>query len=196
MNKDNDIKVLLIYGSTREGRFCDTIAGWACGEIESRNGLRLDVLDPARHEPRDELRDRLRNGPDVAKLTARIAWADAFVVVTPEYNHGYPASLKQLIDSAYDEWQAKPVGFVSYGGMSGGIRAVEQLRQVFAELHAVTVRDSVSFINAWNQFDAQGSLSAPERAQRSMHAMLTQLQWWAHALRDARSMKPYSEVTA
>ncbi len=72
-----------------------------------------------------------------------MAEADAFLVVTPEYNHGYPAALKELIDSVYEPWHAKPVAFVSYGGASGGIRAVEQLRQVFAELHAVTLRDGV-----------------------------------------------------
>ncbi len=67
------------------------------------------------------------------------------VVVTPEYNHGYPASLKQAIDIPHAEWQRKAVGFVSYGGLAGGMRAVEQLRQVFAELHCTTVRETVSF---------------------------------------------------
>jgi hypothetical protein len=71
--------------------------------------------------------------------------ADAFVVVTPEYNHSYPASLKHAIDMAHGEWNTKPVAFVSYGGISGGLRAVEALRLVFAELHATTIRDTVSF---------------------------------------------------
>ena len=65
------------------------------------------------------------------------------MVVTPEYNHSFPASLKQAIDYAYDEWQAKPVGFVSYGCGSAGLHAVDQLRTVFTALHAVTVRDGV-----------------------------------------------------
>ncbi len=69
-----------------------------------------------------------------------------FVVVTPEYNHSFPGPLKAAIDRHVTPWQAKPVGFVSYGGISGGLRAVEHLRQVFAELHAVTVRETVSFI--------------------------------------------------
>ena len=85
-------------------------------------------------------------------MTPRLAAADAFVVVTPEYNHSYPAPVKTLIDWHFTEWQAKPVGFVSYGGMSGGLRAVEHLRGVFAELHAVTVRDTVSFHGAWDRF--------------------------------------------
>ena len=121
----------------------------------------------------------------------RLGQADAFVVVTPEYNHGYTAPLKALIDSNGIEWHAKPVAFVSYGGASGGLRAVEQLRLVFAELHAVTIRDSVSFAGAWEQFDAAGALLNPERAQRSMETLLERLQWWAVALRNARAAVPY-----
>jgi NAD(P)H-dependent FMN reductase len=114
--------------------------------------------------------------------------------VVPEYNHGYPAPLKQLIDSMNEPWLAKPVGFVSYGGLSGGIRAVEQLRQVFIEVHAMTVREQVAFTHAREQFDADGRLLAPERAQQAMGAMLTRLAWWARALRDARRRAPYDRV--
>jgi NAD(P)H-dependent FMN reductase len=88
----------------------------------------------------------------IEAYTRRIGRADAFVVVTPEYNHSFPASLKQAIDLVYAQWNAKPVAFVSYGGMAGGLRAVEQLRQIFAELHAVNVRNTVSFHMAWECF--------------------------------------------
>ena len=88
-------------------------------------------------------------------------------------------------------WQAKPVAFVSYGGVSGGLRAVEQLRLVFAELHTVTIRDSVSFAGAWEQFDNAGVLLQPERAKRSMAKMLARLRWWAVALSAARAELPY-----
>jgi NAD(P)H-dependent FMN reductase len=114
--------------------------------------------------------------------------------VTPEYNHGYPASLKFLIDSVGAEWHGKPVAFVSYGGISGGLRAVEQLRQVFAELHTVTIRDAVSFAAAWEQFDGTGRLLEPERARRSMETLLARLHWWAVALRSAREAKPYTQA--
>ena len=70
--------------------------------------------------------------------------------MTPEYNHSFPAALKNVIDWHGPQWHVKPVGFVSYGGISGGLRAVEQLRLVFAELHAVGIRDTVSFHSAWN----------------------------------------------
>lgn len=188
-------RLALIYGSTREGRLCDTIANWAAAEIEKSGGFALDRIDPA--DP-DLFPSRLQQSPDVEvqTLRERLARADGFIVVTPEYNHGYPAPLKFLIDSAYAEWQAKPVGFVSYGGLSGGIRAVEQLRQVFAELHAVTLRDSVAFASAWELFDQQGVLREPARAEKSMARMLAYMRWWAAALRGARSDSQYTGIAA
>lgn len=177
------LHVALIYGSTREGRFCDTVARWAAAEIETAGGFTLEIVDPAADVGTPELR-------------RRVARADGVVVVTPEYNHGYPAPLKALIDSLSREWHAKPVGFVSYGGVSGGLRAVEQLRLVFAELHAVTIRDAVSFAHAWERFDAAGRPSDCERARRSMGRLLAQLRWWARTLRDARTATPYAEVAA
>jgi NAD(P)H-dependent FMN reductase len=172
------IQIGLIYGSTRTGRFCDRVAQWA-GQRAAKAGFEVVAIDPAKHTDSEELQ-------------RHVGRCDAFVVVTPEYNHGYPAPLKALIDSVGEEWQAKPVAFVSYGGVSGGLRAVEQLRLVFAELHAVTVRDSVSFARAWDQFDASGELLQPEPAERSMTTMLARLRWWALALRSARAQAPYN----
>ena len=114
------------------------------------------------------------------------------MVVTPEYNHGYPASLKQAIDLAMQEWKAKPVAFVSYGGISGGLRAVEQLRQVFAELHAVTIRDTVSFAMAHGRFDSDGGLRDPDAAEAAVKVLLDELLWWGDALRAARAARPYA----
>ena len=149
--------------------------------------FQLDVIDPAEPSPGQSLDE----GPGQS-LQQRLGQADAFVIVTPEYNHGYPAPLKALIDSSGAEWHAKPVAFVSYGGASGGLRAVEQLRLVFAELHAVTIRDSVSFPGAWEQFDESGTLRNPERAQRGMEILIERLNWWAAALCSARSTTPYT----
>jgi NAD(P)H-dependent FMN reductase len=160
------IKVGLVYGSTRKGRFCDVVANWAAQQVASEAQLSPTIQE-------------------------RIGASDAFVVVTPEYNHGYPAPLKAMIDSVGAEWHAKPVAFVSYGGISGGLRAVEQLRQVFAEMHAVIVRDTVSFASAWEQFDPTGQLLNPARAERSMKMMLARLHWWATALRTAREATPF-----
>jgi NAD(P)H-dependent FMN reductase len=114
------------------------------------------------------------------------------VVVTPEYNHSYPAGLKNLIDWHYKEWRAKPVGFVSYGGVAGGLRAVEHLRAVFAEVHAVTIRDTVSFTNYWERYGPDGTWPAnPEACNLAAKKMLEQLSWWTHALVAAKLERPY-----
>jgi NAD(P)H-dependent FMN reductase len=199
LKKDNTqmpiaLNLALILGSTREGRLCDKVAGWAAEDINRVPGLSLDVIDPAalelpsRHEA--EASDAVRS------LRRRLARADAFVVVTPEYNHGYPAALKFLIDSVRDEWQAKPIGFVSYGGVSGGLRAVEQLRLVFAELHAVTIRDGVSIAEAWGYVGQAGEWMAPDRAKTAITVMISQLRWWAVALRNARQAVDYGTLAA
>jgi NAD(P)H-dependent FMN reductase len=188
------IKVALIYGSTREGRFCDTVAEWALREIAKRSEFSVDVIDPAvlglpdRHNREDTA--------ELAALKQRIAKADGFVIVTPEYNHSYPAALKFVIDSVYEHWQAKPVAFISYGGVSGGLRAVEHLRLVFAELHAAAIRDTVSFANVRAQFNEAGELLQPSGAQKSMTVLLERLKWWALALRNAREATPYTQAAA
>jgi NAD(P)H-dependent FMN reductase len=179
----------IIVGSTRKGRFAPTIAKWFRRHVDRREDFAVDVIDLADAGLPDVLSDQ--PGAEVMALAQRLAAADAFVVITPEYNHSFPAPLKTAIDWNSKQWQTKPVGFVSYGGISGGLRAVEQLRQVFAELHAVTVRDSVSFHGAWAQFDTTGEPIDPARCERAARSMLNQLAWWAGALREARTKHPY-----
>lgn len=181
----SDVRLALIYGSIREGRLCDKIAEWAAKEIEERGGFSVDRVDPAKLS--------LGSGkPDQIGLKQRIEKADAFLIVTPEYNHSYPGPLKFLIDTLQEPWWAKPVGFVSYGGISGGLRAVEHLRLVFVELHAVAIRESVSFANVWSHFDESGRIVHPNGARKSMSVLLDRLKWWAIALREARAAMPYA----
>jgi NAD(P)H-dependent FMN reductase len=189
---NQQVKVGLIYGSARQGRFCDTVARWTEKELGTSGNFSVEVIDPVTHMRAARHETPSHAASDYRSLRTQLNEAEAFVVITPEYNHGYPAALKELIDSAGEEWHAKPVAFVSYGGVSGGIRAVEQLRQVFAELHVVSIRDSVSFQNAWQLFDATGCPADPERCSAQMSRMLAKLHWWATALRSAREKSPYS----
>jgi NAD(P)H-dependent FMN reductase len=184
--------VALIFGSTREERLCEVVAMWAAEQVWNQRRFSLDIVDPA--EVALPMLHQHKDDTEVTALRRRLGNADAFVVVTPEYDHGYPAALKFLIDSADVEWQAKPVAFVSYGGSSGGLRAVEQLRLMCAELHAVTVLDTVSFTNVRRRFDASGHLLQPHRPAEAMAAMLDQLHWWAVALHAARKKRPYGLV--
>src|SRR5699024_2024573 len=141
------IRTALIYGSTRPGRFCDKVVDWIAAHMARHNEFELQRIDPA--------------SPDVDgdAIKARMAQADAFIIVHPEYNHGYPAALKQLIDAYVSEWQTKPVAFVSYGGISGGIHAAEQLRTVLGWLHAAPMRDGVILSNVWRELDDAGRLA-------------------------------------
>lgn len=187
------LQLAVIVGSTREGRFGPTVAGWFAGHARLRDDMSLDVIDLAETPLPAALTHR--PGPAdteaLGAVTPRLAAADAFAVVTPEYNHSYPAALKNAIDWHHTQWHAKPVGFVSYGGISGGLRAVEHLRPVFAEVHAVTVRDTVSFHNAGELFGPDGRPKDPAGPEAAATVMLDQLAWWAHALRTARATRPY-----
>ncbi|GHA40115.1 FMN reductase [Streptomyces spiroverticillatus] len=188
------LRLAVIVGSNREGRFAPVIRDWFLARAEGFGGFEVDVVDVAEAD----LPTALSFRPDeqvkaeLAKVTHKLAGADAFVVLTPEYNHSYPAGLKSLIDWHGSEWHAKPIGFVSYGGLSGGLRSVEHLRQVFAELHAVTLRDTVSFHGPWGQFGEDGQHLDPEDSDTAAKAMLDKLTWWAHALRDAKSVRPFA----
>lgn len=177
------LRLAMILGSVRPSRFCDTVAVWTAASIAAGSDFRLDRIDP-----RDQWPDL-----NEASLRRRIAEADAFLVVTPEYNRSFPGPLKTLIDAVGVEWRAKPVAFVSYGGVSGGLRAVEHLRNVFIELHAVPIRDAVSFPHAWEAF-VDGRPVDELRSRRALQQMLGRLAWWARTLRAARADEAYGAV--
>lgn len=171
------LDIAVIIGSVRDGRFGPTVAEWVFRQLVERPGLHVELLDPATD--------------DAARQTEVLTRADGFVVVTPEYNHSFPASLKHLIDAHRRPWFAKPVAFAAYGGISGGLRAVEQLRLVFAELHAQTVRDTVSFHGAGTRFDEHGAPHDLEEVRAATDVMVDSLVWWAEALRTARGNSSY-----
>ncbi|MGW2824723.1 NADPH-dependent FMN reductase [Streptomyces sp. NPDC001443] len=126
----------------------------------------------------------------MAELTRRPDAADAVVIVTPDHNRSFPASPKAAVDWHYTRWKAKPIGFVGYSGLSGGLLAIEQLRQVFSELHAHTVRDYVSFPSCCLLFSPDGTLRDPQGPENAARAMLDQLLRWGSVLRDARRDRP------
>jgi NAD(P)H-dependent FMN reductase len=177
-------RLAVVVGSIREGRFGPTVAGWFAARAARRAGIDVDVVDLA--DP-------------TAGFGDRIAAADAVVVVTPEYNHSFPGPLKAAIDDTGREWRAKPVAFVAYGGLSGGLRAVEALRPVFAELHATTIRDTVSFHGAAERFDADGDPRDAGAANGAADVLLDELGWWARtlrAMRHERSVAPSGAAVA
>jgi NAD(P)H-dependent FMN reductase/predicted ester cyclase len=182
-------KIALVLGSAREERFCDTISKWVQEQLASRSDLTYEIIDPAKLKLKGDY--QIERNEAYQSIQKSLEQADAYIVITPEYNHGYPAPLKVLIDNFYVEWRGKAVAFVSYGGISGGIRAVEQLRQVFNELHTVSIRENVCFANAQSLFDVEGRLHSPGGPVSSMDRLTQQLLWWSDALRTARASAPY-----
>ncbi|GAB3119113.1 NAD(P)H-dependent oxidoreductase [Streptomyces calidiresistens] len=191
------LRLALVTGSVREGRFGPTVTNWFAGEARAFGRYEVDTID-LRELPLPLImpgwgeETPAEVALHVRELSGRLAAADAIVVVTPEYNHSFPASLKNAIDWTREEWFGKPVGLISYGGQSGGIRAAEQLRQVFPEMHAMTVRDALSFHNARDAFGEDGRPKDEEAAARAAKGLLDQLDWWAEALRTARARRPYT----
>lgn len=187
------IRLAVIIGSVPGSRTGPVIARWFLGEAGHRDDVHTDVVDLTTGPPLSMARPawppERSDAHPLGTITPHLAAADAFVIVTPEYNRSFPAALKNAIDWHFREWHAKPVGFVSYGGRSGGLRAVEQLRLVFGELHAVPIRDVVSFHGTC--FDESGVPRDREGCDAAAKGMLDQLIWWATALREARAKRPY-----
>jgi NAD(P)H-dependent FMN reductase len=181
------LRLAVIIGSTREGRVGARIARWFVAQAARRSEVSVVVVDLA--EFAFPAGYPARATSQMSAFAAEVDRADAFVVVTPEYNHSFPASLKQAIDFAYDEWHAKPVGFVSYGCRSTGQHAVDQLRTVFTALHVASVRDGVGIdLLGGDDLDARLADDTPVQAAQ---VLLDQLCWWGGTLRDGRAAHPY-----
>jgi len=192
-------RLVILVGSVREGRFGPVVASWVADQARAHGGFEVDVVDLADADvplalPAESPKlagEAYPRPAGMRDLTARFDAAEAFVIVTPEYNHSYPASLKAAIDWHFTQWTAKPVAFVSYGGAAGGRHAVLHLENVLTELHAVTIRDGLSFPNYFLNFDMDAGLPNDEQTAVYAKAMLDQLDWWAAVLKDARRRVPY-----
>ncbi|MEV7894958.1 NADPH-dependent FMN reductase [Streptomyces cyaneofuscatus] len=194
---DDKPKLVIIIGSVREGRFGPAVASWVAEQADMHGAFDVTVVDLADSElplalPAASPKyagDAYPRPAGMAELTSALESADAFVVVTPEYNHSYPASLKAAIDWHFTQWEAKAVAFVSYGGAAGGRHAVLHLENVLTELHAVTIREGLAFPNYFTTWQ-DGRPLAPE-APGHAKTLLDQLAWWATALRSARRAAPF-----
>jgi len=191
--------ISVIVGSTRQGRFSEKPAQWILQRLKSRSGIETRLLDlrefplpffdqpvppamPGRPPYENEM---------VKKWTAEIARSDGFIFVTPEYNFGPPAVLKNALDWVYPEWNRKAVAFVSYGSALGA-RSVQQLRETAIELQLAPVRSSVHIPVAtlWAHFqggDVEAGLAQLEAPAKSM---IEDLLWWTAALKAARATAP------
>ncbi|MDB5871181.1 MAG: NADPH-dependent reductase [Ramlibacter sp.] len=186
-------KIGIIIGSTREGRFGDKPARWIHSIAAKRDDLQFEIVDLRDHpmpffsEPMSPSRGPAKNEHAQA-WAAKLATLDGFIIVTPEYNHGPSAVLKNALDYAYSEFVRKPVAFVGYGGV-GAARAIEQLRLVVSELQMVSVRNAVhvgmvEFLGILQQ--GKGLDDFPHLVQAA-NGLLDDLAWWTKALKQART---------
>jgi NAD(P)H-dependent FMN reductase len=190
------LKVKVILGSTRQGRFSDKVGAWFLGEAKKHSDMEVELLDlrdypmPFYDEPASasSKKEPFKNEA-VVRWTAKIAEADAYVIIAPEYNHSMPAVLKNALDYVYQEWNNKPLGFVSYGSVMGA-RSVEQLRLVAVELQMTPIRNTVHIpvdvlvkAAGWAGPADPSVLSTLDDKAKGL---LEQLAWWGNALKVAR----------
>ena len=183
--------LLIVIGSTRPGRAGLPIGQWFAAETEKHGGFTVTTADlaeldlPLLDEPEHPRFGRYQH-EHTKRWSSLVAAADAVVLVTPEYNHGYPAALKNALDYLHAEWANKPVGFVSYGGVAGGTRAVQQLKPVVSALRMVPVVEAVNIPFHMGAIH-DGTFDANDIAQTSANAMLDELARVAPTLAALRS---------
>jgi NAD(P)H-dependent FMN reductase len=191
MAENDKLRIMAILASTRDGRNGEHVFNWFRGVANNRKDIEFDFVD-LREENLPILysADNPSSGKypdDVKPWAKRVAKADGFVWITAEYNHGYPAPLKNAIDLIFAEWNNKPVGFVAYGGIAAGARSVEQLSLVARELQMAAIRNAVHIPFIWDEVQEDGTLKNAERFERQAKGMLDQLTKWASAMRKLRT---------
>lgn len=188
------INLKIIIASTRPGRKGIIVADWIIDICKSRKEFDVEVLDlaeinlPFLDEPKHpRFKDYTQD--HTKKWSKTIDGADAFILVTPEYNHGYPATLKNALDFLYQEWNNKPVAFVSYGGVAGGTRSVQQLIQVINALQMKPIISSVVLPAFTKHINDQDKFVADDGLNKSVVVMLNDLAKWADQLSAVREKK-------
>lgn len=192
------LRLQIIVGSTRNGRNSDPVMRWITPVIEANPAFEVEVLDlrdwalPFFQETIEtvgNLADPSYSEPLVKRWNTKIKEADAYIIVTPEYNHGLPAVLKNAIDSVFFSYsfRRKPVACVGYSlGATGGSRAIEHLNQVMLEMEAVPLRTPTLISFVTGAFDAEGKASSPG-VNVVLNVMLEDLAWLGKVLKTARA---------
>ena len=193
-------RIQVILGSTRQNRAGEKVARWVTDLANARPDVDAELVDlrdyplPFFDSPFPPKR-ALPDDAQVQAWAAKVAEADGFILVTPEYNYGYSAVLKNALDTLYYEWNDKPVGIVGYGAVGGGLRAVMQLRQVVVELGLVQANAGVIVPFAGRAFAEDGAPS-DEVTLRTANAMLSEVAGWLPTLQAKRVAKAEAKAAA
>ena len=181
----------MVSSSVRAERVGPSVTDWVVAALHGRGRVDVDKIDLAEISLPDDRELSPGGGPRTV-VSSRIARAEAFVFVTPEFNHSYPASLKRLLDWHTVEWKLKPATVIAYG-ITGGHAAIEHLRGVLVELQLVTARRCVGLRAPWNDLDDVGRYVPSPAAARYLDASLAELEWWSDVLADARARRPFPD---
>lgn len=183
-------KLKILTSTNRSGGQGRIIANWITDLAQQRNDFDVELLDlaeinlPFMDEPHHP-RLRQYQFEHTKKWSKLIDEADAFIIVLAEYNYGYPAPIKNAIDYLHDEWKFKPVGFVSYGGVSAGLRAAQMLKQVLTTLSMVPLTQQVN-LPFFSKEIKDGRFNANDSATRSANLMIDELTKWIKAMKELR----------
>lgn len=184
------VKLAIILGTTRPGRNGEAVANWFHEIAKQRRDASFELIDlrdinlPLLDEPMPPSLGQYSQ-EHTKRWAEKIAAFDGFVFVTPEYNHGSSAVLKNALDYLYAEWNNKAAGFVGYGS-AGGVRAVEQLRLVMGELQIADVRNQV-MLSLFTDFENMSQFKPASYHQKTANNMLDQLVMWSEALKTVRN---------
>ncbi|BDZ44749.1 NADPH-dependent FMN reductase [Naasia aerilata] len=185
-------RVMVIAGSVRPGRIALPIANWVVSELSGQDGVEIDFVDlaelalPLMDEPAHPMA-REYTKPHTIAWSERVDAADAFVFVTPEYNHSFSPALKNALDYLNHEWRRKPLAFVSYGGVSAGTRGVVALKAVTAGLGLIPTLASVEINFPRNHLAEDGSFVPSDTQRGKLHQALAELVALSGALSPMRA---------
>ena len=181
----------VIIASTRPGRRGIYVANWFIEAVKKYTDYEVEVLDLAKinlpfiDEP-NHPRLQSYEKDHTKEWSRKIDGGDAFVMVVPEYNYGMPPTLANAIDFLYNEWNYKPAGFVSYGGLSGGTRSVQMCKEIMTTVKMVPLPEAVNLPFFEKRIDDNGTFQSDELVDKSLDTMMKELLKWTKALKPMR----------
>lgn len=185
------LQIKIVMGSSRPGRFNPQPAHWIYEIAKQRDDIVVELIDvaalelPFLDEPVPPSRHQYTK-EHTKRWSAQIEAADGFIFVTPEYNHSIPPVLKNAVDYLYQEWNYKPISFLSYGSLAGGARSVEHWRGIAGELKMYDLREQLLLPAYYENLDEQGHYKFTDRHVEAAKGMLDDLVFWAGVMQEAR----------
>ena len=178
----------IITSTTRPSRKGPAVAKWIFEFARQHSSFNIELLDLAEInlpfiDEHQHPRFQKYEHEHTKKWSATINAADAFIIVNAEYNYGFPAPLKNALDYLYNEWNYKPVAFVSYGGIAGGIRSMQMLKQVVTAMKMMPIVEAVNIPFFTKHIDDQNNFNADETVEKAAQGMLSELLRWTEALK-------------